>query len=149
MKTDTDDTVRVTLTIRRESNPEWYALLKNVKSGRARAEIVRGHLTAPRLGQGARPEAPAPSLDASKTFAIINNNGYEAVLESVSKTTVNRSSFVETSEKATAALDSPPERNESAAEKDVQDAANVPNRLNDRGGLAATFIAGGVNGVKN
>ena len=40
--------VRVTITIRRESHPEWYDRLVDVESGRARAEIVRSHLMLPR-----------------------------------------------------------------------------------------------------
>ena len=57
MKTDTDDSIRVTITLNRESNPEWYVVLKNIRSGRARAEIVRKHLATPRV-EG-RFQAPA------------------------------------------------------------------------------------------
>ena len=49
MKTDTDDSIRVTITLNRESNPEWFVVLKNIRSGRARAEIVRKHLATPRV----------------------------------------------------------------------------------------------------
>ena len=48
MKTDTEDVIRVTITFRRESYPEWYDRLIIVKSGRARADIVRAHLALPR-----------------------------------------------------------------------------------------------------
>lgn len=48
MKTDTEDVIRVTITFRRESYPEWYDRLIDVKSGRARADIVRAHLALPR-----------------------------------------------------------------------------------------------------
>ena len=48
MKTDTEETIRVTITLRRESHPEWYDRLVDVKSGRARADIMRTHLTLPR-----------------------------------------------------------------------------------------------------
>ena len=41
MKTDTDDTIHVTVTFRRESHPEWYDTLIGIRSGRSRAEIVR------------------------------------------------------------------------------------------------------------
>ena len=47
MKTDTDETTRVTIIIRRESHPEWCDRLVDVQSGRARANIMRAHLTLP------------------------------------------------------------------------------------------------------
>lgn len=56
MKTDTEDGMRVTVTFRRDINPEWYELLVGINSGRARAEVVRSHLSLPRL----QPTAKAP-----------------------------------------------------------------------------------------
>ena len=47
MKTDTEETIRVTIKLRRESRPERYDRLVDVKSGRARADILT-HLTLPR-----------------------------------------------------------------------------------------------------
>lgn len=67
MKTDTDDTIRVTITLRRESHPEWYGVLKNVRSGRDRAEIVRTHLTLPRAAAMAISATPAP-VRAAETY---------------------------------------------------------------------------------
>lgn len=71
MKTDTDETIRVTITIRRESHPEWYDRLVGVVSGRARAEIVRTHLTLPRTvnttARPSRPDNPAPETPALST----------------------------------------------------------------------------------
>lgn len=49
MKNDSDDHVRVTVTFRRESNPAWYSRLKNISSGRDRAEVLRKHLSPPHL----------------------------------------------------------------------------------------------------
>lgn len=48
MKNDTEEAIRVTITFRRESYIEWYDRLVDVKSGRARADIVRAHLSLPR-----------------------------------------------------------------------------------------------------
>lgn len=48
MKTDSEDSLRVTITFRRESNPEWYDYLVRIGSGRARADLVRQHLPLPR-----------------------------------------------------------------------------------------------------
>lgn len=39
--------IRVGITFNAESHPEWYELLSKVVSGRARAEILRTHLTFP------------------------------------------------------------------------------------------------------
>lgn len=47
MKTDTEDSVRITVTFNRASNPEWFAVLSKVASGRARSEIVKAHLNLP------------------------------------------------------------------------------------------------------
>ena len=54
MKTDTEDTVRVTITFNRASNPEWYNVISGITSGRARSEIVKTHLTVPSLERFAR-----------------------------------------------------------------------------------------------
>ena len=48
MKNDTEDVIRVTITFNRESYAEWYERLIDVKNGRARADIVRAHLSLPR-----------------------------------------------------------------------------------------------------
>ena len=61
ISTDTDDALRVTITLRRESNPEWYYRLKNIQSGRARAEILRSHLNLPRQPPSADGIAPLSS----------------------------------------------------------------------------------------
>jgi hypothetical protein len=57
MKTDTEDAIRATATLLRESLPEWFACLSSVASGRGGAEIVRVHLSEPRtrLTQEVRP----------------------------------------------------------------------------------------------
>lgn len=64
MKTDTEESIRVTVTFHRESNPEWYDLLANMKNGRARADVVRGHLSLPRFKAAVRVpmELPATAL---------------------------------------------------------------------------------------
>lgn len=57
MKTDTENTVRVTITFNSASNPEWYDVIRGIKSGRARSEIVKAHLSVPsleRFGQNRR-----------------------------------------------------------------------------------------------
>jgi hypothetical protein len=74
MKTDNEDTLRVTLTFRRESSPEWYALLLKTTSGRARAEHVRQHLTLPRFAISAEtiPPLPAQSVKASIENTVIS-----------------------------------------------------------------------------
>lgn len=43
----TEKTVRVGITFNAEIHPEWFDLLSRVTSGRARAEIVRAHLSLP------------------------------------------------------------------------------------------------------
>ena len=47
MKTDTEDTVRVTITFNRASNPEWYNVISSITNGRARSEVVKTHLAVP------------------------------------------------------------------------------------------------------
>lgn len=66
MKTDTENSIRVTITLNRESNPEWFFLLSSVVSGRARAEIVRKHLATPRVeGRFQLPAAQATARPSS------------------------------------------------------------------------------------
>lgn len=42
-----EKTIRVGITFNAESHPEWFELLSKVVSGRARADILRAHLTLP------------------------------------------------------------------------------------------------------
>lgn len=58
MQTDKNNTLRVTITIHRESSPEWFSLLLKTTSGRARAELVRQHLTLPRFAAPAENASP-------------------------------------------------------------------------------------------
>jgi hypothetical protein len=61
MKKDTDETVRVTVTFNRASNPEWFRVLSAIESGRSRSEIVRTHLSVPSLERfGVSPDQPQP-----------------------------------------------------------------------------------------
>ena len=74
MKTDTDDTIRVTVTFRRESHPEWYDTLIGIRSGRSRAEIVRSALALPR----ARPASRPVSLSASPAATAVPDSDISA-----------------------------------------------------------------------
>ena len=69
MKTDTKDAIRVTITFRRESYVEWYDRLVDVKSGRARADIVRAQLSLPRaVQQSLRVQRQDPALTQIPTL---------------------------------------------------------------------------------
>ena len=72
MKTDTEDTVRVTITFNRASNPEWYNVISGITSGRARSEIVKTHLTVPSLERFAR-NRREPPLAAESAGEKINS----------------------------------------------------------------------------
>lgn len=84
MQTDKNNTLRVTITIHRESSPEWFSLLLKTTSGRARAELVRQHLTLPRFAvpaENASPQAvkaAEPTVNSSPSIEI---NSSEPVLK--------------------------------------------------------------------
>jgi len=42
-----DGVMRVVVTIREDTRPDWFRVLQNVSSGQARAELLRAHLTPP------------------------------------------------------------------------------------------------------
>lgn len=69
-KTDTEDAMRVTVTFRRDINPEWYDLLVRIKSGRARAEVVRNHLNLPRFQSAVKLSAQAPAVPAAPATLV-------------------------------------------------------------------------------
>ncbi|WP_371436154.1 hypothetical protein [Polaromonas sp.] len=139
MKTDTEDTVRVTVTFNRASNPEWYNVLRGIESGRARSEIVKTHLSLPseqRFGQGRRGQAPAaapvPPGDQKgdlNTPSPTLNTGVKSTVDNVQISS-------ESAEKKPAAL-------APAAGGDT--AVNSTPR--STGGLAARLIDGGFKGI--
>lgn len=139
MKTDTEDTVRVTVTFNRASNPEWYNVLRATASGRARSEIVKTHLSLPseqRFGQGRRDQAPAPApTPPGEQKGDLNTPS--PVLNTAVKSTVDNGQI------------SP----DSAERKPV---ALVPNAAGESsvnaaprttGGLAARLLDGGFKGI--
>jgi hypothetical protein len=154
MKTDNEDTLRVTLTFRRESSPEWYALLLKTTSGRARAELVRQHLTLPRFNTSPEIPAPAPMQAAKSEVAA-------TVSSSPSQENNNTASVSEASEKVNSS-DVSPDKSSTYDEKKFVPTTTVnmtsamePATINSnfasksetsnaRGGMAAM-----VNSVKN
>ena len=42
-----DGGMRVVVTIREDTRPDWFRVLQNVSSGQARAELLRAHLAPP------------------------------------------------------------------------------------------------------
>lgn len=59
LKTDTDNTLRVTLTFHRDSQPEWFGVLRHINQGKVRSDIVREHLSRPDTARyGAASEQP-------------------------------------------------------------------------------------------
>ena len=79
MKTDTKDTVRVTITFHRASNPEWYEVISGISNGKARSEIVKTHLNLPKLERFAqnRKVQPSDPLDVIKTPAAMMTSSDE------------------------------------------------------------------------
>ena len=47
MKLDTEESIRITVVIRKDAHPEWYQALLPIQSGRSRAELLRSHLAMP------------------------------------------------------------------------------------------------------
>lgn len=67
MKTDTEDTVRVTVTLNRMSDPEWYELIKSIKNGRTRADVLRRHLRLPTISIASPAKPSASKLPTQPT----------------------------------------------------------------------------------
>ena len=87
MKKDTDESVRVTVTFNRASNPEWFRVLSAIESGRSRSEIVRTHLSVPSLERFGvnldRPQAPKPdkSEKINTTPPAVNSSAISTVVD--------------------------------------------------------------------
>ena len=47
LKTDTETTIRVTLTFQKLVDPEWFELLSKIDNGWGRASLVRSYLSTP------------------------------------------------------------------------------------------------------
>lgn len=94
MKTDTEEAIRVTITLRRESHPEWYDRLVDVKSGRARADIVRTHLTLPRAVSTTtrQPRADIPTTQAGQEPVAVETPAIVAPKPSPAKSEIQATS---------------------------------------------------------
>ena len=133
MKTDTEDTIRVTVTFRRESHPEWYETLIEIRSGRARAEIVRAALTLPRARPASRTVRP-PVTYTAKTKPLIKPELKPT--DDIPKATATANGTV---------ADAPLEKVTTEVQKDQQPAGDVnvgdiPCRSIRRGGMADELL---------
>lgn len=136
MKTDTEDTVRVTITFNRASSPEWFNVISGIKSGRARSEIVKTHLTIPSLERFAPSRIPFEKTQPAATPEV------KALQINSNQTGIN-SPKIFTEDNTTSSKNSETEKTITNKVAALEPAQN----RRAGGGLAAHLVSGGFKSV--
>ena len=139
MKTDTEDTVRVTITFNRASNPEWFSVISGIANGRARSEIVKTHLTVPLLERFAKNRQRQPEA----VFETVKNT-----VENTVKKEINTSNLiVNSSENYAGAAEQTDGKYDAKkmgdSTKNVNDLSDAPIQRRLGGGLASHLVGNG------
>lgn len=139
MKSDTDDKVRVTVTLNRQSDPAWFTFIKSITSGRARAEILRRYLKPP-PGAAASLHIPIePTVAGAGQVPAWDQT--EAVTQSTAVAATTPFAESRRSGKAETSTANPPKKKEASG---VLEKKPAPAK---RGGMAAAIMSSGKMGI--